>query len=77
MNKNAAPHSGAVSWVRGLVERVEEPMSKLRNMNKVGFLQCLTNDLLHEVAAKGTALSREFSVELHIVVIVIYQYVII
>ena len=39
VNKNAAPHSGAVSWVRGLVERVEEPMSKLRNMNKVWFVQ--------------------------------------
>ncbi|CAD7696266.1 unnamed protein product [Ostreobium quekettii] len=34
VNKNAAPKSGAVAWVRGLVERVEEPMAKLRNMNK-------------------------------------------
>lgn len=33
--KNSAPHSGAVAWVRGLVERIDEPMQKLRTMNKV------------------------------------------
>lgn len=27
--KNSAPYSGAVAWVRGLVERIEEPMIKL------------------------------------------------
>jgi dynein heavy chain len=26
--KNSAPYSGAVAWVRGLVERIEEPMLK-------------------------------------------------
>jgi hypothetical protein len=25
---------GAVAWVRGLLERIEEPMNKLRTMNK-------------------------------------------
>jgi hypothetical protein len=35
MAKNSAPHSGAVAWVRGLVERIDEPMQKLRTMNKV------------------------------------------
>lgn len=33
--KNSAPHSGAVAWCRGLVERIDEPMQKLRAMNKV------------------------------------------
>ncbi len=32
--RNSAPHSGAVAWVRGLVERIEEPIQKLRTMNK-------------------------------------------
>ena len=32
--KNSAPHSGAVAWVRGLMERIDEPMQKLRTMNK-------------------------------------------
>jgi dynein heavy chain, axonemal len=32
---NSAPHSGKVAWVRGLVERVEDPMGKLRSMGKV------------------------------------------
>ena len=31
MSKNAAPHSGAVSWVRGLVERINEPMTRLKS----------------------------------------------
>ena len=33
--KNSAPHSGAVAWVRGLKERIEEPMQKLKTMNKL------------------------------------------
>lgn len=32
--RNSAPHSGAVAWVRGLVERIEEPLQKLRGMSK-------------------------------------------
>eukprot|EP00899_Mesostigma_viride_P009330 jgi/Mesvir1/18399/Mv14277-RA.1 len=35
LNKNSAPHSGTVLWVRGLVARIEEPMQKLRQLNKV------------------------------------------
>ena len=27
--RNSAPHSGAAAWVRGLKERIEEPMSKV------------------------------------------------
>jgi dynein heavy chain, axonemal len=30
--RNSAPHSGAVAWVRGLVERIEEPLTKLRGL---------------------------------------------
>jgi len=33
--KNSAPHSGAVAWVRGLVERIEDPWKKLSCMEKV------------------------------------------
>jgi hypothetical protein len=33
--RNSAPHSGAVAWVRGMVERIDEPMQKLRTMSKV------------------------------------------
>eukprot|EP00232_Nephroselmis_pyriformis_P019075 CAMPEP_0182900652 /NCGR_PEP_ID=MMETSP0034_2-20130328/28990_1 /TAXON_ID=156128 /ORGANISM="Nephroselmis pyriformis, Strain CCMP717" /LENGTH=4527 /DNA_ID=CAMNT_0025034901 /DNA_START=131 /DNA_END=13711 /DNA_ORIENTATION=+ len=35
INKNAAPHSGAVYWVRGLIQRIDEPMSKLKSLNKI------------------------------------------
>ncbi len=30
LSKNAAPHSGAVAWVRALIQRVEDPMDRLR-----------------------------------------------
>ena len=33
--KNAARHSGSIKWVRGLVERVEAPMEKIRMLNKL------------------------------------------
>ena len=33
--KNSAPHSGAVAWVRGLMERIDEPWRKLSSMEKV------------------------------------------
>lgn len=33
--KNAARHSGAIKWVRGLVERIEAPMDKIRALNKL------------------------------------------
>lgn len=29
--RNSAPHSGATAWARGLRERIEEPMSKVRD----------------------------------------------
>jgi dynein heavy chain len=35
LSKNAAPMSGAVAWVGGLVRRIEEPMAKLRAGSKV------------------------------------------
>ena len=31
---NAPPHAGAVFWCRGLMERVEEPMSRLKGIGK-------------------------------------------
>lgn len=33
LNKNAAPHSGAVAWARGLLERVAEPMTKIQGLS--------------------------------------------
>ena len=33
--KNAARHSGAIKWVRGLLERAEAPMEKIRQLNKL------------------------------------------
>lgn len=45
--RNSAPHSGAVAWVRGMVERIDEPMQKLRTMSKVGAdVQASALDLL-------------------------------
>ncbi|GBG89561.1 hypothetical protein CBR_g49350 [Chara braunii] len=35
INKNSPPYSGAVYWVRGLVARIQEPMEKLRQLNKM------------------------------------------
>lgn len=43
--KNSAPHSGAAYWVRGLMERIEEPMSKLKTLNKI----VLETDLAKEI----------------------------
>eukprot|EP00955_Chlamydomonas_euryale_P098697 365162-Chlamydomonas_euryale.AAC.21 len=36
--RNAAPYSGAVAWVRGLVERIEEPMIRMTGSSK-GLLE--------------------------------------
>lgn len=50
--KNAAPHSGAVAWVRGLKQRVEEPMSRLNaypqaeTVPEVAELQSLFESLI-------------------------------
>ena len=35
INRNSAPHSGTVAWMRGLLARIEEPMTKLQGMSKV------------------------------------------
>ena len=35
LSKNAAPHSGAVAWLRALLQRVEEPMERFRAMGSV------------------------------------------
>lgn len=35
LSKNAAPHSGAVAWVRALVQRVAEPMERLRGLGRL------------------------------------------
>jgi dynein heavy chain len=32
--KNAARRSGSIKWVRGLMERIEAPMEKIRCLNK-------------------------------------------
>ena len=32
--RNSAPHSGATAWARGLRERIEEPMSKVRDAGR-------------------------------------------
>ena len=31
---NSPPHAGAVTWSRGLIERVEEPMTRLKGVGK-------------------------------------------
>lgn len=33
--KNAALHSGSIKWVRGLRERIEAPMEKIRGLSKL------------------------------------------
>ncbi|KAK9822882.1 hypothetical protein WJX74_000347 [Apatococcus lobatus] len=35
LSRNAAPHSGAVAWVRSLKERASAPMEKLKGLQKV------------------------------------------
>jgi dynein heavy chain len=35
LSKNAAPNSGAVAWLRALLQRVEEPFERLRLMGQV------------------------------------------
>lgn len=35
LTKNAALHSGSIKWVRGLRERIDTPMDKIRALNKL------------------------------------------
>ena len=35
ISKNAPPHSGAVKWMQSLIDRVEEPMQKIRGLSNV------------------------------------------
>ena len=32
---NSAPRSGAVNWVRGLKQRIEEPMARMQTLNNL------------------------------------------
>ena len=55
--RNSAPHSGAVAWARGLVSRIEEPMSKVQQLNKIVMesdeakdMQLLYNLLIERLA---------------------------
>ena len=56
--RNSAPHSGAVAWARGLVARIEEPMSKVQQLNKIVMesdeakdMQLLYNLLIERLTA--------------------------
>lgn len=35
VSDNEPPHAGAVAWVRGLLQRVQEPMVRLRQMSRI------------------------------------------
>lgn len=35
ISKNAPPHSGAVKWVMGLMDRIDEPMKKISGLSEV------------------------------------------
>ena len=35
VSDNGPPHAGAVAWARGLLQRVEDPMLRLRGMSKI------------------------------------------
>lgn len=43
--KNSAPYSGAAYWVRGLMERIKDPMDRLLTMNKM----VLESELFREI----------------------------
>ena len=55
--KNSAPHSGAAYWVRGLIERIDEPMQKLKSLNKM----VQETDLAKEIQASYDALMKEMA----------------
>lgn len=55
--RNAAPHSGAVAWVRGLRERVAVPMERLRGLPAT----MLDSDEGHEMQRLYAQLSNAMS----------------
>jgi hypothetical protein len=60
--KDAARHSGAIKWVRGLVERMEAPMEKIRALSKL----VLETEEARRTLAEHTALlqaMKEFEEE--------------
>ena len=58
---NAPPHAGAVGWCRGLVERVEEPMTRLKGIGKAVLESEEGKEVVRAHAAIMSSL-REFEV---------------
>jgi dynein heavy chain len=59
---NMAPHSGSVTWSRGLIERVEEPMVRLKGVGKSVLESEEGKEVVRAYAAIMASL-REFEVE--------------
>jgi dynein heavy chain len=59
---NAPPHAGAVTWSRGLVERVEEPMTRLKGIGKSVLESEEGKEVVRAHAAIMASL-REFEVQ--------------
>ena len=55
VGKNKAPHSGAVAWARSILERIIEPMEKLRSLNEV----LMQTDEAKEIEASYIALTEK------------------
>ena len=47
INKNCPQRAGAVMWVRGLVERIKEPMEKLKAFSRIGIDTDEGRELVH------------------------------
>eukprot|EP00201_Polytomella_parva_P017476 CAMPEP_0175071536 /NCGR_PEP_ID=MMETSP0052_2-20121109/19298_1 /TAXON_ID=51329 ORGANISM="Polytomella parva, Strain SAG 63-3" /NCGR_SAMPLE_ID=MMETSP0052_2 /ASSEMBLY_ACC=CAM_ASM_000194 /LENGTH=4543 /DNA_ID=CAMNT_0016338719 /DNA_START=12 /DNA_END=13643 /DNA_ORIENTATION=- len=43
--KNSAPFSGSVAWVRGLMERIDDPISKIKTLHKMYLETDLARDI--------------------------------
>lgn len=61
--RNSAPFSGSISWVRGLKERVQVPMGKLRDTYKV-FLESEIGKDLEALHDKALAQMNDFEDEM-------------
>ena len=59
---NSPPHAGAVTWSRGLVERVEEPMTRLKGVGKSVLESEEGKEVVRAHAAIMASL-REFEVQ--------------